>query len=117
FGQVLAVGDWLSAIGETHRGNLVARRRPPISLLASGFWPPAAFRRRNASALNNFLMLWPSQLIRGGRVRGVSCGHENTGHPACRTRDTRMNDVIFIIVTLAFFGLSLAYVYFCDRVR
>ncbi|MFA5265312.1 MAG: hypothetical protein WC378_15925 [Opitutaceae bacterium] len=62
-------------------------------------------------------MLWPLQLIRGGRARGVSCGHENSGHPVTRTRDTRMNDALFIFVTLAFFALSLAYAFFCDRVR
>jgi len=28
-----------------------------------------------------------------------------------------MKDIIFIIVTLAFFAIALAYVRFCDRIR
>jgi len=27
-----------------------------------------------------------------------------------------MQDLIFSLITIAFFGLSIAYVYFCDRV-
>jgi len=28
-----------------------------------------------------------------------------------------MKDVVFIVVTLAFFAIALAYVRFCDRIR
>jgi len=30
---------------------------------------------------------------------------------------TSMKDIIFIVVTLAFFVISIAYVRFCDRVK
>ena len=31
--------------------------------------------------------------------------------------ESKMQDIIFVAVTVAFFALSLAYVHFCDRVK
>ena len=31
--------------------------------------------------------------------------------------ETFMQDIIFVVVTLAFFAIALAYVRFCDRIR
>ena len=28
-----------------------------------------------------------------------------------------MQDILFVVVTIAFFALSLGYVYFCERIR
>jgi len=32
-------------------------------------------------------------------------------------RELNMQDVIFVVITIAFFALSLGYVHFCDRVK
>jgi hypothetical protein len=32
-------------------------------------------------------------------------------------RSTKMRDIIFVAVTIAFFLISIAYVRFCDRIR
>ena len=35
---------------------------------------------------------------------------------ACFWRN-RMQDIVFVAITIAFFALSLGYVHFCDRVK
>jgi len=32
-------------------------------------------------------------------------------------KKAHMQDAIFIVITVAFFALSIAYVHFCDRIR
>jgi hypothetical protein len=38
-------------------------------------------------------------------------------HAHHERRRSSMQDVIFVVATMAFFALSLAYVKFCDRIR
>jgi hypothetical protein len=35
----------------------------------------------------------------------------------CGSKGTVMRDLIFVIATVLFFAISIAYTYFCDRVR
>lgn len=36
---------------------------------------------------------------------------------ATRVQEALMQDVLFTVITIGFFALSIAYVHFCDRVR
>ena len=37
--------------------------------------------------------------------------------PWLRARRARMQDLGFVLITIAFFVLSIGYVYFCERIR
>jgi hypothetical protein len=53
------------------------------------------------------------------RPSGSSGGSAvNKGHGSpLETQEMNMQDLVYVVVTIAFFALSLGYVHFCDRVK